>query len=211
VRRVITGGIKLKTRHLSKQSGFTMIEVLVTAVILAIGLLGLAALQARMLGSELDAYQRSHALILVGDMRDRINNHREAFKAQDYSAVLNAGTGDGWAIDEDCAATGLSDVEREVCGWSQALKGASAVKGSGEGAEAIGAMREARGCIEQLDAGPPVRLRLSVAWQGMTPTLAPPEVLTCGSDADALSGDNATVRRVVSVEVTLANLVAAPF
>ncbi|MCK7574683.1 MAG: hypothetical protein MZV65_01400 [Chromatiales bacterium] len=69
-------------------------------------------------------------------------------------------------------------------------------------------MREARGCIERVGTNRPITLRVSVTWQGMTPTLAPPAALTCGATAEALSGDNATVRRVAHVLVTLADLVS---
>ncbi len=48
--------------------GTTMIEVLVTIVILAFGLLGLAGLEARLQQSELEAYQRAQALVLLNDM-----------------------------------------------------------------------------------------------------------------------------------------------
>ena len=45
----------------TQQSGFTMIEVLVTIGILVVGLLGLAALQTLTTVSELEAYQRAAA------------------------------------------------------------------------------------------------------------------------------------------------------
>jgi type IV pilus assembly protein PilV len=58
------------------QRGTTLLEVLVTLVILAIGLLGLAGLQTRLQVSEMEAYQRSQALILLNDMASRIASNR---------------------------------------------------------------------------------------------------------------------------------------
>ena len=49
-----------------------MIEVLVTMVIIAFGLLGMAGLQMRMQTSEMESYQRSQALLLLNDMANRI-------------------------------------------------------------------------------------------------------------------------------------------
>ena len=56
----------------ANQHGFTMVEVLVTLVILAVGLLGLAGLQATSLRNTESAYQRSQAAILAYDMLDRM-------------------------------------------------------------------------------------------------------------------------------------------
>jgi type IV pilus assembly protein PilV len=57
---------------LTGQRGFTLIEVLVAVVILAIGLLGLAGLQATGLRSNHSAYLRSQASLQAYDIIDRI-------------------------------------------------------------------------------------------------------------------------------------------
>ncbi len=51
--------------------GFTLIEVLVTLVILAIGMLGLAGLQLSALRNNTNAYERSQATLLAYDIIDR--------------------------------------------------------------------------------------------------------------------------------------------
>ncbi len=53
-----------------------MIEVLVTLVVLALGLLGVVGLQARGQQAELESYQRGQALVLLQDMVDRMNTNR---------------------------------------------------------------------------------------------------------------------------------------
>lgn len=70
------------------QKGFGLLEVLITVVILAIGLLGLAALQGVSLKNNTSAYHRSQANILVSDIVDRmransnlITNYRSGFMA----------------------------------------------------------------------------------------------------------------------------------
>ncbi len=52
--------------------GFTLIEVLISTVILAVGLLGLAGIQSIGLKNNLSAYQRSQATQLAYDMADRM-------------------------------------------------------------------------------------------------------------------------------------------
>jgi type IV pilus assembly protein PilV len=60
------------SKMINKASGFTLIEVLVAVVILAIGLLGLAGLQTATLRNNQSAYTRSQATQLAYDIADRI-------------------------------------------------------------------------------------------------------------------------------------------
>ena len=60
----------------SWQRGASMIEVLVTIVILSFGLLSLAGVQARLQKTGLEAYQRSQAMLLLEDMAQRITVNR---------------------------------------------------------------------------------------------------------------------------------------
>jgi len=55
-----------------KESGFTMVEVLVALVVLAIGLLGIAALYLNSLQSGRTAIYRTQAVNLAADLADRI-------------------------------------------------------------------------------------------------------------------------------------------
>lgn len=52
--------------------GFTLIEVLIAIVVLAVGLIGLAGLQAASLGNNQSAYNRSQATQLAYDLADRM-------------------------------------------------------------------------------------------------------------------------------------------
>ena len=58
--------------HRRRNGGFTLIEVLVTFFIMAIGLLGLAGLQLTTLQSQLEGYHRAQAILLVEDMANRV-------------------------------------------------------------------------------------------------------------------------------------------
>ena len=53
-------------------SGFTLIEVLVALLVLAIGMLGIAALQFKAMRYSNDAFMRSHITFLAYDIADRI-------------------------------------------------------------------------------------------------------------------------------------------
>lgn len=64
--------IKYKKFIMKSNTGFTLIEVLISMIILAIGLLGLAALQTTGLRNNLSAYNRSQATQLAYDIADRM-------------------------------------------------------------------------------------------------------------------------------------------
>ncbi|WP_424450039.1 type IV pilus modification protein PilV [Plasticicumulans lactativorans] len=53
-------------------TGFTLLEVLITIVIVALGLLGLGALHVRAMRDTTSAYLRSEATVLTQDIADRI-------------------------------------------------------------------------------------------------------------------------------------------
>ena len=171
-----------------KQFGLSMIEVLVTMVILMVGLLGLAGLQMQGLRSEMESYQRVQALILLQDMVARINANR--VNAATYLGN-DIGTGDAELADCTNLAAGKP---RDICEWSNALKGS----GEKSGSLSTGAMIGGRGCITQPAAN---TYQISVAWQGLGKTFAPAD--PCGS---TLYGDE-TRRRVVNLTVEVANLI----
>lgn len=65
----------LKSMHMRKttqQSGISLVEVIVTILILSIGLLGMAALQNTSLKLAYDSYLRTQASFLAYDLIDRI-------------------------------------------------------------------------------------------------------------------------------------------
>ncbi|NEX60290.1 prepilin-type N-terminal cleavage/methylation domain-containing protein [Noviherbaspirillum galbum] len=160
-----------------RERGITMIEVLVTIVILAFGMLGLAGLQNKVNIGMLEAYQRGQAVILLNDMAERIKampmipcRNVKALgsttRCDQFSTTVNAsytsavavvrdyatgsalGTGDSPA--SDCS-TLTNQAQRDKCEWSKALQGAGETTG-GANAQKVGAMNGARGCITEISA-----------------------------------------------------------
>lgn len=64
-------------KPIRQAKGFTLIELMVAILVLAIGLLGLAGLQVIGLRSGHNAYLRTQATLLAQDMADRMRNNRE--------------------------------------------------------------------------------------------------------------------------------------
>ena len=76
--------------------GFSLIEVLVTLLILAVGLLSIAALQFKGLQYSNDAYMRSSYNILVYDIMDRMRNNSgkiAEYKMSSYTILATAPSG----------------------------------------------------------------------------------------------------------------------
>jgi type IV pilus assembly protein PilV len=182
-----------------QQSGTTMIEVLVTIVILLFGLLGLAGLQARLQVSEVESYQRAQALILLNDMASRISANRT--NAGDYVTTATSPLGSGTT----CPATTTTLQQRDSGEWCQLLQGSAETISTSS--TKVGALIGGRGCIELLP-GSGVEFLITVTWKGMDPISAPPSSIACGKNAYD-SGSSCTsdkCRRYVSTVVRMATL-----
>ncbi len=168
----------------SRIRGVTMIEVLITIVILTIGLLGVAGLQARMQLAEVESYHRSHAIVLLQDIVARVAANRR--NAMNYVTATPLGTGNAL---QNCI--GLTGSALDLCQWNNALLGAAETSSGGQ---QVGAMIGARGCISNVSATMPREFTIAVAWQGVTPTVAP-TATTCGQ---GLYGNEQTRRALVA-------------
>jgi type IV pilus assembly protein PilV len=66
----------------------TLVEVLITLVIMSVGLLGVAALQLATLRSNYTAFSRAQAAVLAGDILDRMRANRTAARVGEYDVPL---------------------------------------------------------------------------------------------------------------------------
>lgn len=175
----------------ARERGVTMIEVLITIVILTFGVLGVVGLQARLQLVQAESYYRSHAALLMQDMVDRLNANRG--NALNYVTASAVGTGN---TVQDCS--GLTGAVRDLCEWNNVLLGAAESTAGGENA---GGMIGARGCITNVVATMPREFVVAVVWQGLAPTVAPSSTV-CGQ---GLYGDD-QLRRALLARVTIACL-----
>ncbi|MEX2475652.1 type IV pilus modification protein PilV [Marinobacter sp.] len=157
------------------QCGFTLIEILVTVVILAIGLLGLAGLTLEGMRNNQGAYLRTQASILAYDMADRMRANKE--RASDYAGFSTDGaatTLPACATDSaGCSPAGQATVD--MVEWTRQIQGV----GSGTALlpGGVGTM--------QFDAGTST-FTVTVTWD---------EVAREGDAGETISGDGSyTVR-----------------
>lgn len=160
----------LISMRLGREAGTSMIEVLISIVIVVLGLLGLAGLQSRAQLAEAESFQRAQAVILLQDMVDRLQaNKKVGSAAYDTGGALGTGAG----AEKDCSA--LTGADLDKCEWHNSLLGAS----ESAGGLKVGAMIGARGCVQVVRAAMPREYLVSVAWQGINPTVDP-KASDCG-------------------------------
>jgi len=79
--------LKRPTHH-NAQKGFTLVEVLVTIVIVSIGLLGLAGLQVNGLRANMSSETRSKATLLASDIVERMRANLTGVDANAYNNII---------------------------------------------------------------------------------------------------------------------------
>jgi type IV pilus modification protein PilV len=117
----------------NKQTGFAMMEALVTALIVAIGVSGVGVLLLRSIQATQDSSQQSQAMRIVQDFVGRLRANSPAAKSSDYVGTTNLAScaaqpvplcasynlaGVYSEVTQDCSATELAafDSWSTVCG-----------------------------------------------------------------------------------------------
>lgn len=112
-------------RATTRQSGVSMIEILVTLTIIAFALLGLLGLQARTLSYQKDSFDRKSAVELVAQLSERIRANHLGFTGGSYAYALdyNAATPTvipGCAVPTAC--TFAEVATRDTNAWAVELR-----------------------------------------------------------------------------------------
>lgn len=151
------------SQHSTKQQrGFSLIEVLVTIVILSTGMLGIAALYVESLKSGHTALARTKAINLAADMADRIRVNRagEQFYvvgAINAQAAPPVQCGARLGLDAvDCNAEQMADYD--IWQWKTALGNTA-----DEDAKKSG-LANARGSIARNTATNPTTMTIEIQW-----------------------------------------------
>ena len=94
--------------NMKKHSGFTLIEVLVALLVLAVGLLGVAALQFRGIQYSQGALMRSMASTLASDITEKIRANKT--NAAQYVGTWTVGTSAPTGCNPVTAASATNDL-----------------------------------------------------------------------------------------------------
>lgn len=122
-------------------NGFTLIEVLVTIIVLAIGILGLAGLQIAGMRSNHSAYLRTQAVLAASDLSDRMRLNPAEFIGQQFYSGGGSTTFDRWAAElaRTLPAPTFAAADDDSGG---------AGDGSGEGGDASGSAQAVADCSD---------------------------------------------------------------
>ncbi|WP_018144617.1 MULTISPECIES: type IV pilus modification protein PilV [unclassified Thioalkalivibrio] len=101
----------------TQNGGFSLIEVLIAVLVLAIGLLGLAGLQTTSMQHNHDAQLRTQATLLAYDMADRMRANREVARTTNSyeSSFTESACTDGFV------STASSVAARDLDEWRNQL------------------------------------------------------------------------------------------
>ncbi|SIQ57355.1 type IV pilus modification protein PilV [Aquipseudomonas alcaligenes] len=111
--------------------GFTLIEVMIALVILAVGLLGMASLMVRSQQSNEGAYSRSQASILAYDIIERMRANKVQTSPLETRKVSYATQDSAYAMSSlpSCAtpangqqAAGNAQATQDIAQWCQAVR-----------------------------------------------------------------------------------------
>lgn len=116
----------INTSHTKLQRGFTMLEVLISMIVISIGLLGYAGLQAASLKNSHIAYLRSQATVHAHDIVERMRVNSAAAITGNYNvAIGSSGGGSG------VAGNDLTEWKRNLAQALPAGDGSVTVTGVG--------------------------------------------------------------------------------
>lgn len=99
-----------------RSGGFTMVEILITVLVLSVGLLGIARLQTAGIRLNHVSYLKSQAAVQAYDMADRLRENQQGVSAGAYNSLAGSGSDPG-CIATLCTAWNLALHDQHT--WNQ--------------------------------------------------------------------------------------------
>jgi type IV pilus assembly protein PilV len=129
--------ISASSAHIRYMSGVTLIEMMIAVLVLSIGLLGIAGLQAATSKYKINTWSRSQASTMLSDLSERVRVNPDAagtsFAANGVTATSSYAISDNWAaqqsatftISKNCETTACTSAERatyDLLVWRQRVR-----------------------------------------------------------------------------------------
>jgi type IV pilus assembly protein PilV len=171
------------------ESGVSLVEILVTLVLISIAVLGSASMQVFSKRANNQALQRTTAAYLASDMFERMRSNKTALDSYLPESSLG-GTTRGTSPSVDCAADGADCTTADLAlydlwEWEQQLDGATEKADS----HSVGGMVEATACLTGPLGGIGGNYEVAIAWRGLDEH-PNPTIHDCGDDTGKYGADN---------------------
>jgi len=181
-------GIPMKT--IKKQSGVTLIEVLITLLLVSVGMLTTLGMQVKSKEALYDAVQRTSASHLVYDISEKMRSNGLARAS--YYGTFGGSTQAGQACSSGAPCTPAELAALDLFEWERMLDGLAEQVGG----NAAGGLISPQACITGPAGGGQGTYTISVAWRGVK-ELSNPTINDCG-EGSGLYGAADEFRRIVT-------------
>lgn len=178
------------TSKIRSQAGFSMIEVMVSTLIVSVSVLGMAGVQISAKRAGHEAVQRTSATSLTMDLIERMRANPEALTS--YITTTVGGGSIAVEPSPDCSydvGNNCTPVERaahDLWEWEQAIDGATETRLVDGDTIAVGGLLDATACVE-VNGG---ATKVSMAWKGYQ-SLSNPTSDSCGAGLGKYGTDDA--------------------
>ena len=188
--------------HPLRLRGFYLLEVLVAALILSVGMIGIAGLQLTSKRSNFEATQRTTASLLVQELIERMRGNPDQLATYTSGGVGRTLTGATMGV-VDCSGgcNTIQIAQFDLYQWEQALSG---VAEQNTGGVNVGGLTAPTACVTGPNGGSGT-YTVAVAWRGLT-KLSNPAAHACGQGSGLYDSDTEAdvYRRLLVVETFIA-------
>lgn len=181
----IDGGLTLMS---AKRNGFSLIEVMVSLVILTVGLIGIFNLHIVAKRGSFESFQQTQASYYANDIINRMR-----LNPTQLANYVNGSpySGNPTAVSKNCEGAAICSTAEmtnwDIFEWQSSFTGASETVGT----KNVGGLSTATGCIQQ--NGDTVTVILS--WEGIRSTSDSGDENSCGTESDK--------RRIYTIETVI--------
>jgi type IV pilus assembly protein PilV len=179
------------------QRGFSLIEVMVSTLVVSVSVLGMTGMQLNAKRAGFEAIQRTAATSLAMDLIERMRANPEAL-----SSYVTTGLGGGTITAEptpDCSYDSNNNctiaqlAAHDLWEWERAIDGATETRLVEGDVISVGGLFDPTACVSVVGGA----VTVSMAWEGYQ-SLSNPAFDTCGAGLGKYGTDDAK-RQVVSM------------
>lgn len=190
----------MKTGLSKKNSGFSMIEILVSVLVISVGFLNIISLQTVAKKSNFESLQRTSAVILARDITEKMRANPVVLGSY---LVAGIGAGSLSQPSQTCIFTSKCNsiqlAAYDLWLWEQAMDGASESRDIDNVTTNTGGLANPTGCVTGPASGGAGVYTITMVWRGLN-ELANVSSDTCGTGSGTYGNDE-EFRRLLTFNI----------